>query len=189
MADENAQNCAEASAYKPFEWTAEREQAALLFAENELTDVEIAARVNVCRRTLYIWKEHQEFKDRITAHVKKIGSVLLRHAIAKPARRIAALNARWNKMHQVIEERAADPDLADIPGGKTGLLVRQTKGIGTGKNFQVVEEYAVDTGLLKLMNDTERQAAQECGQWLEKTDITTSGEPITLVKGVPDEVL
>lgn len=183
MAEETEQNGTENQPKKPFKWTKRKEQAAVLLAEDELTDQEIAQRLGIGRTTLFSWKSHAEFTARLAEVSQTIGNVTMRRAIAKKARRVSALNDRWNKLHKVIEERAADPTLADIPGGKTGLIVRQTKGIGKGKTFQVVEEYAVNIGLLKLLNDTERQAAQECGQWLKKSDITTGGEPITLVKG------
>jgi hypothetical protein len=71
---------------------------------------------------------------------------------------------RWEKMKAVMAARAAD--MADVPGGASGLLVRQYKQIGKVK----VEEYAVDTGLLRELRAHERQAAQELGQWMEKSD-------------------
>jgi hypothetical protein len=44
-------------------------------------------------------------------------------------------------MLQVIEERGLSPDLASVPGGKTGLVTRTLKGIGKDDDFQVVEVY------------------------------------------------
>jgi hypothetical protein len=79
--------------------------------------------------------------------------------------------------------------LRKAAGGQTGLIVCQMRGIGKGEDFQLVEEYAVDVGLLKALLDLERQAVQECGQWLDRRDLTSAGEPITLIRGVPDEVL
>ncbi len=43
--------------------------------------------------------------------------------------RLAALDDRRRRLHQVMEERAADPSMADVPGGKTGLLVRTYKSL------------------------------------------------------------
>jgi hypothetical protein len=34
------------------------------------------------------------------------------------------LQNRWDRMRRVIDERAASPAFADVPGGTTGLLVR-----------------------------------------------------------------
>ena len=87
----------------------------------------------------------------------------------------------------MIEARAEEHK--DVPGGSTGLLVRQVKLVKiysvpgqdleddepdaadvlcSAKLNQVVYEYAVDTGLLKELREHERQAAQELGQWTEK---------------------
>lgn len=61
--------------------------------------------------------------------------------------------------------------MKDVPGGNTGLLVRTTKGIGSGDTFQIVDEYAVDTGLLRELREHEKQAAQELGQWIDKSEV------------------
>src|SRR5438445_11658046 len=56
-------------------------------------------------------------------------------------------------------------DLADIPGGNTGLLVKDYKG----RNADVAV-YKADTALMAEMRATERQAAQELGQWVARQD-------------------
>jgi hypothetical protein len=67
-------------------------------------------------------------------------------------------------MLQVVEERAADASMAKVPGGRTGLLVRQIKVVGSGANQKLVPEYVVDTGLLREIRATAQQAAEELGQ-------------------------
>jgi hypothetical protein len=57
------------------------------------------------------------------------------------------------------------------PGADTGLLMRTWKQIGSGDSAVIVEEYQVDTGLLKALLDHEKQAAQELGQWSEKARV------------------
>jgi hypothetical protein len=77
--------------------------------------------------------------------------------------RVQALQNRWDKMRRVIDERAASPDFADVPGGTTGLLCNDYKG----KVADTVV-YKVDTGLLAELRGHERQAAEELGaQFLE----------------------
>ena len=66
-------------------------------------------------------------------------------------------------MTAIVEGRAAD--MASVPGGASGLLVRQYKQ--TGKDSYEVE-YAFDAALPREMRATMQQAAQELGQWLEK---------------------
>lgn len=72
-------------------------------------------------------------------------------------------------MLRVIEARSKD--MAEVPGGDTGLLVRKLKSIGSGENTKTVEEYAVDTGLLSELREHEKQAAQELGQWINKSNV------------------
>jgi hypothetical protein len=88
--------------------------------------------------------------------------------ISVRAKRVESLDDRWKRLKRVIEARAID--LKDIPGGDTGLLVRQLKSVGFGENNQLVEEYAVDTGLLKEMRAHEEQAAKELGQWTQRPE-------------------
>jgi len=162
MAYESAQKCAEICA--PFEWNGEREEAAVLLAEDQLSDQKIADKLNICRRTLQKWKSHPDFRERINENAKRIGNVALGRAIAKRGRRVAWLDQRHAKLRRVVLERAADPLMANVPGGKTGLIVRQIKGIGKGDDFQIVEEFFVDTGLLDALLKLEKQAGVELEQ-------------------------
>lgn len=75
--------------------------------------------------------------------------------IGRREARIAALNDRWLKCKALI--RARGLDLANIPGGSTGLLVRKSKREG--------DEYLFDVGLMSEMRAIEQQAAQELGHW------------------------
>lgn len=106
----------------------------------------------------------------ITEAIDQAKAVILAKGIAVKQSRIDALNDRWERMKQVISERADDPNMKDIPGGTTGLLVHSTKAIGAGQSMQVIDEYNLDTGLLKEMREHEKQAAQELGEWVEKNE-------------------
>ena len=78
--------------------------------------------------------------------------------------RIQALQDRWEpRARRLIDARARD--LADVPGGNTGLLVRDYKG----RNADVAV-YKADTALMAEMRATERQAAEELGQWITKSE-------------------
>lgn len=142
--------------------------AARLLAEDELTDREVAARAGVSERQLYRWKREPAFAARVRALVAELGELSTRRAIGRRARRLRALDERWQALQRVAAERGADPGMAGVPGGATGLLVRTVRGVGSGPNFRVVEEYEVDAALLRELRDHERQAAQELGQWVEK---------------------
>ena len=84
--------------------------------------------------------------------------------------RLQALNERWNRLRSALErlltERAID--MANVPGGASGLLCREFKGKGGEK-----ETWRVDAGLVALLAELralERQAAEELGQWAEKKE-------------------
>jgi hypothetical protein len=93
----------------------------------------------------------------------------------------------YQRMLQVVEERAADASMATVPGGRTGLLVRQIKVLGTGPNQKLVPEYVVDTGLLlREIRATAQQAAEELGQWKSDADATAADRGRVVI-ALPDE--
>lgn len=153
-----------------FSWTPKRDKAAVLVADDTKTDVLIASEIGVNEATLWRWKCHPDFRAKVESLRQEFREKVKAEGIANRQNRIDALNDRWKRMHQVIEERAADPTHASMPGYKTGLLVYQVKGVGKGEDFQLIDLFAVDTGLLKELREHEKQAAQELGQWTEKTD-------------------
>jgi len=74
--------------------------------------------------------------------------------------RVQVLQNRWDRLRagvaQLMTERGAD--MAEAPGGSTGLLVRQYQGA------QAMPVYKVDTGLLlSELRAHEKQAAEELG--------------------------
>jgi hypothetical protein len=159
-------------------------EAARLLATDELTDAAIAKRVGVCRRTLYSWQKQPEFQARLAELRAELGEVASRYAVGHLARRIRWLNGRIRRMMRIIRERAKDPAMRGVPGGDTGLLVRRVKGLGSGENLRLVEEYHVDTALLKELREHEKQAAIELGQWTEKKDLTAAGQPFKVYVGI-----
>lgn len=108
--------------------------------------------------------------------------------------RVQALQERWDKMRQVITERAVhyakggdDESDAIVPGGETGLLVKDFKGKEADQPV-----YKVDTGLLAELRNHEKQAAEELGQWTEKRQLTDADghalqTAITITFVKPDE--
>jgi hypothetical protein len=75
--------------------------------------------------------------------------------------RVQALQDRWDRMRRVIEQRAASPDFAKVPGGTTGLLCRDLRCKDT-------PVYKIDAGLLAELRAHEQQAARELSQWNSK---------------------
>jgi cytochrome P450 len=150
-----------------FQWTARREEAAMLVAMDELTNAAICARVGISPATLARWKNSPQFASRVEEHLGSCRAEVRVRGIAQLERRVQALDDRWNRMRRLIEERAADRELAGVPGGTTGLIVKRTKAAGSGETFQLIDEYVVDAALLRELREHEKQAAQELGQWVE----------------------
>lgn len=171
---------------KPFVWNTFKDKAALLLAEDELTDEVIAGQCGVSRQAMAAWKLHPDFQERITDHITAARKVVLNSGIGLVQNRVKAYQDRWNRMKRVIIERAADPKMASIAGGSTGLLVHDIKSVGSGANSREVDVYEVDTGLLKEMRELEKQAAQDLGQWTEKADVTSGGKTmvVKVLRGV-----
>ncbi len=166
-----------------FQWTRTRERAALLVSEDALTDREIADRCRIHPATLERWKKRSEFAARVQQHVAAFREKIRAEGLVNRQNRVDALNDRWERMQRVIMARAEEH--CAIPGGDTGLLVKQKKSVGFGEHNQIVEEYAVDTGLLKELRAHEEQAAKELGQWAEKHEHTgKDGGPIQYVETI-----
>src|SRR6187399_566616 len=83
-------------------------------------------------------------------------ATVMERGIAVKQNRIDALDERWRLLQQIIAERAADPDMQHIPGGKTGLLVHTTKAIGVGQSQQIIDEYTIDAVLLREAREHEK---------------------------------
>lgn len=150
-----------------WKWTRARERAAALAAEDALSDEQIGARVHVTGRSIAAWKTQPEFRARIDELVAATREAVRAEGIANKRNRIALYNEMADKVRQVFTERAADPSLAQIPGGKTGLVVRTYK-IANGRNPVIMEEFAVDTAALAELRQQAKQAAQELGEWVER---------------------
>jgi Helix-turn-helix of insertion element transposase len=161
-----------------FAWCLKSEEAAQLLALAELTKTEIAGKVGIARSTLWEWSRNPDFAARVESHLEEIRAEIRRRGIGVIERRVASLDDRWKRLQRIMQERGESPEMKDVPGGRTGLLVRNVKSIGAGEDAQVVEEFKVDTGLLAELREHERQAAQELGQWTSKADVTSKGEAI-----------
>jgi hypothetical protein len=154
-----------------FPWSPASEEAAQLLAVGELSTIEIAEKVGCDRGTLWRWRQQAAFAARVEAHLEEIRVEIRRRGIGVVERRVASLDDRWKRLLKVIEQRGASVEMKDVPGGETGLLVRKIKKIGSGEDSEIVNEYAVDTGLLSELREHEKQAAQELGQWINRSNV------------------
>lgn len=157
----------------------------MLVAQDEQTDDAIAAACKVHKATLERWKQAPEFAARVREHREVWRAEVKAKGIADRQNRIDAYNDMHERMLRVIAARAEE--YAEVPGGATGLLVRQAKLVKvyksdgdqegedgetlySAKRDVIVYEYAVDTALLKELREHAKQAAQDLGQWTEKQE-------------------
>lgn len=187
-----------------FRWTEPRVRAAVLLAEDELSDRAIAENVGVSPRTLVDWKRHPDFAAQVGDHVGRLQAAMLRYRVAKKRHRLKVLDDLHTKLLTVVDERAdqwaaqAESVLdeprtqkvyrevfgggGDVPaGGGTGLVVRQIKQVGTGHSARIVEEFAVDTGTIREIRAIHEQAAKELGQWIDKAEVETRTTEVRIV--------
>lgn len=115
---------------------------------------------------------NQKVKIRIPEIQAKVNAKVEAKSISIKANRIAVLNEMWEKLRQIVRERAEDPAVMGVAGGTTGLIVHDLKGVGTGPAADVVDVYEVDVALLKEMREHSKQAAIEMGQWVEKGELS-----------------
>ena len=137
--------------------------------------IRVALRVGA--RTLQRWHAHREFQDEIDRLKREIAEAVKAEGIANRQNRIDRHVDIDQRLWQVVSERAADPTLAGVPGGTTGLIVRQLKQVGAGREAQLVEEFAIDTGLERAIRANMQQVAQELGQW--ETGDEAGGQGLT----------
>ena len=119
--------------------------------------------------------------DEVRATVEK---KVMEFTIADRQARVAALDDRWMRLKRVMNARAED--LKEVPGGDSGLLVHEVKGIGGGDSLQVIDEYPLDAALLKEFRAHEQQAAIELGQW---KDGDSGGNQVNIQFVVSDQRL
>jgi hypothetical protein len=148
------------------------EEAAQLVSEDRLTDDQIAEKAGVTRKCLHQWKRRKAFAARVEELTAIWTERALRYGLAKRERRLAVLSDMHNRLLTVIDERAQAEEMQTVPGGKTGLVCKSLKGIGKGSDFQVVEVYEADTGILKELRGLQEQIAKELGQAVEHVSVT-----------------
>jgi hypothetical protein len=141
--------------------SAKHELAATLLAEDRLSDAEIARRCGVTERTLNNWKQQPEFQKRLSAVTAKFSDRVVGAAITQKNKRLEVLQNLQDRLLQVVDERSQDPAMAKVPGGKTGLVVRKLKTVGTGNDARVVPEYSIDGQVLKEIQQVHKNARAE----------------------------
>lgn len=162
-----------------FEWDKQKVQAAYLLGTSTMTQKDIGDYIGISPSTISTWKKIPEFKERVDELEQEELEEVMRLPFARKSGRIRKYDELLQGMSKVIEARKEDfrgtPE-ALTTGGDTGLVVRKKRALGSGGPFmEIIEEYEVDTGLIKAIESMSTQIAKETGQWQEKSEITGSG--------------
>ena len=155
-------------------WDKTRYKAARMVSLGGLTNDEIGKRLGVSARQIQRWKATPEFAREVDHWVGEWRKRVKESGAAVKEVRLARLNRRLALMDQVVRERAAKL-AGKAPGGSTGLVICQLKSIGAGDESQVVEEFLVDTGILREMRLHEEQVAHEMGDWVDRKELSGPG--------------
>jgi hypothetical protein len=159
---------------QPFKWNNRRELAALLVADDHLSNTEIGLRCGVTDRQVERWKEHSEFQARVEQHVDLYRSKIQAEGLALKEKRLELVKSRLAAIRGIV--RARGRMLQGAPGNtdvQRGLQVLNKKAIGSGLLTQFVDEYAVDTGLLAEERALLQYLAIEMGDWKTKVQLDT----------------
>lgn len=160
--------------------TGKQRQAAVLCAEDTLSDEAISEKLGIGRTTLSRWRVIPTFQDAIADHATELEKQMLRLAVTRRNQRIEVLDDLHSKALAVVGARA--DQYAEVPGGSTGLLVGQLKQVRhveqtdekTNTWSEDHWEYAVDVSLMKEIRSIHEQAAKELGQWVDRSELATN---------------
>lgn len=168
-----------------FQWTRQRREVARLLTEEMMTPKQVMAETGMSYQQLWKLRNNPIFADYVNQLQNEFTKQAMNKGIASKIRRLSEQTDRWDRMQQVITERATDPTLANEPGGKTGLMVRDVKISGPYS----IDVFSVDTGLLHEMRELEKLVGQETGDLdlRSTTDIRTLVINMAQMNGLTEE--
>lgn len=105
-------------------------------------------------------------KPNVAATVAEYLERIEAEGLAVRANRVAVYQDVADRILRVIAERAADSTMQDVPGGPTGMVVRDYRGKDADRAV-----YQVDAGTSAELRATLKQLAQDMGQWTEKQEV------------------
>lgn len=152
-----------------------RERAAQLLAIDELADWQIAQALEIDRTTLTRWKQQGDFCQRVIdlqgTYAERMRRILVKYPLCRKGRRMQSKQDRYDRLTKMMNERADDPDMAGVPGGATGLMVKTVieRTMKDGSH-ETRTTYKLDYGLLKEFRELEKSVAHEMGQ-LPRVDL------------------
>ena len=161
---------------KPFKWDAKKTRAAAMVAES-IPHTKIGEALGVQPHVISWWRKHPDFSRRVKKIIDDAAeeSATIAIAIANRVHRVRVLDELNNAHLQVFEERKANPTGDAEPGMSSGLVVKKER-VTTNRNGTTIEtEYQIDSALSAEIRALHKQAAQETGQWSEKSEVSVTG--------------
>lgn len=141
--------------------------------------------------TLKDWSRHFDWQARLSDIAEQERAAIVKRGIADKQNRIDDYHDLRSRLKKVVVERERQheniDDLVASPaaGASSGLMVLTVRYLPGGGR---VEEWALDSGLVKSLLEVNKQAAQELGEWTEKKELTgKDGGPIE-ISDVRDEL-
>jgi hypothetical protein len=153
--------------------------AAQLIVEGKLTRREIGEVVGVSARHLQNWAKKPDFQEMIENARLVYSKRFLTEGLAQRGRRLLVLNQVHEKVLDAVTERANSDDMQNVPGGTTGMVAKQIKGIGKGDDFAVIETYSIDTPVVKSILEIHNAVREELGENKQRLEMTgPDGQPL-----------
>lgn len=170
----------------PWVWTVERERAAQLVADGQVTVAEIARQCGVNRDAIQAWKRCPEFGERVQEHLDRVRAKLARRGEAIKTNRIYAKLRRLHELNGLINDRGSMESHQKAPGSnawRKGIQAKKVKMLGSGDVATIVEEYEIDTAILAEIRAIEDSIADELGERKKKADMDVTLTVADVLRG------
>ena len=132
-------------------------RAAILAAEDELSDIEIAQRCGITRRTLIRWKKQPAIQKKINEHLRLIQLHSEVGMISERQNRVLHLEMKFQDLQGIIRARASSPEMRGVPGGSTGLMRRSIVAFSQRHGRVAQYNYRVEPTQPKTAKPTTRK--------------------------------
>jgi hypothetical protein len=139
-------------------------RAAILAAEDELSDTEIAQLCGITRRTLIRWKKQPAIRQKIDEHVRLIQLDSEVAMISERQKRVLHLDRRFQELQGIIRARGSSPEMRGAAGGSTGLMRRSIVAFSQRHGRLAEYNYRLDTALMGKQMRLLNEAAKAVGQ-------------------------
>ncbi|MDP9364207.1 MAG: hypothetical protein M3Q10_08275 [Chloroflexota bacterium] len=165
-----------------------KRRAVVLIAEGGKVYQQIADELGITRECLWRWRKEPQFAAALDDLRALLEEETRAYAVANRHDLLEGLTERRERLLRIVAEREEYHRNHETvhPGATTGYLVKTHKVVGTGAYATTVEEWAVDAGLVKSLNETEKQGAVLAGIWTERqqveADIGIHAGPPTVVR-------